>query len=205
MSLTPYKYEAHFKWKWHGVANAWDIPNKDDYETKLAADFRSALSAELAEKMALANHAFKLDGVQTNFTSGSSSFEYGFPLGHWNVDFAGETIIAFESDVQDPLAHKSPQLMQILTDGFEQLLAWLGDHPQIVATVLILGALTILAIWLINTATGAITTLGSTPGAFIITVGVLGLIGLVVVAVAFTGFGRKAATKAYRGARRITA
>src|SRR5271157_177504 len=203
MSVPTYKYEAHAQWKWHrdGI-NAWDVPNVQEYETKLTSDFQTLIEAEFAEKMAAAGHWYKITGVTTNFTSGKSSVVYNFPLPTWAVDFTGETILYFESDIQNASAHNSPQLWQIIQDSFAQLIAWAGDHPQVIWTIIGFGVVVWLAIQLINAGTGAVLSIGGNAGALALSIGILAVVGLGIFALFFTGRGKQATSKGYQLGRR---
>lgn len=163
----------------------------------------------MADKVTAAGHWFKLVSIATTFTSGKSSVVYGFPLPTWAVDFTGTTVVTFQTDVADPLAHNSPQLQQIIIDSFEQLIAYLGDHPQIVVAIVAAGILTWLAISLIKTGTQAIQAVGQTissvggaPGSAAIALGILAVAGLAVYALFFTRQGKKATSKGYQLGRR---
>ena len=178
MSIQTYSYEAHFNWKWHKTFDAWATQDEATVKASLTQGFKTAFLAEFAAKMAPTGHWYKMNDVQTNFTAYSSSWVFGLPTPNLNVDATGETVIFFESDVKDAMAHASPQLWQIIYDGIQQVSAWLGDHPEVVVGLLILGTLTVLAVWLINTTSGAIQGLGSNIGTLVLSLAVLGVVSL---------------------------
>jgi hypothetical protein len=202
MSVQTYVYEAHFKWKWYRSFDAWAVQDEATVKANLTSDYETALRAMLAEKMSQTGHWYKFNNVTTTFTSYTSSWTLPLPLPMLNVDVTGESIVFFESDVKDASAHGSPQLWQIIYEGIQQLFAWLGDHPQIVVALLAVGVLTILAIWLINTTTGAILSLGSNAGALILSLGILAVAGLGIYALFFTKTGARVGRKGYQLGRR---
>jgi hypothetical protein len=202
MSVQTYKYEAHFNWKWDKQFDAWAIQDEATVKANLTADFKTAFLSSFAAKMAQLGHWYKMNDVVTNFTAYSSSWGLPLPLPMLNVHAEGETIITFESDVQDASAHASPQLWQAIQDLIKSVLSYLAAHPEVVVFLLAVGILAILAIWLINTGTGAINRLGGDIGSLIITVGILAVAGLGIYALFMTTTGRRAASKGYQVARR---
>jgi hypothetical protein len=201
MSGQIYTYEAHFQWKWDKQFDAWATQDEATVKASLTQGFKTAFLAEFAAKMATAGHWFKFDDCTTTFSKYGSDWTLG-PLPVLHVHAEGETVIYFESDVQDATAHNSPQLWQIIYEGIQQVFAWLGDHPEIAVGLLVLGVLVVLAVWLINTVTNAIQTLGSNAGSLAIVLGVLFVTGLGIYALFFTKGGRRAASRGVQTARR---
>lgn len=202
MSVQTYPYEAHFTWKWHRSVDIWAIENNDVIKAKLIADMKTAFLSQFAEKLAAEGHWFRLDDVLTNITKLTAGYVVGIPIPAYAYDVEGETVIYFQSDIKDATAHGSSQLWQMVKESILQIIAWLGDHPQIVVALVAVGILTILTVWLINTGTGAIQTLGSNVGSTVITLGILVVLGLGIYALFFTKSGSRAGTKAYQLGRR---
>jgi hypothetical protein len=201
MSVQTYTYEAHFKWKFQKSFNAWAIQDETTVKANLTNDFKTAFLSSFAAKMAGTGHWYKMDDVKTTFSSYSSTWVAGLPP-FLSVNIEGETVIYFESDVQDASAHASPQLWQAVQDVITNVLKYLAAHPEVVVVLLAAGILTILAVWLINTATGAINRLGGDIGSLVITLGILSVVALGIYALFFTKTGQKAASKGYETARR---
>ena len=208
MSFPIYTYEAHFKWKWGTSQELWAIPTKPHVEDGITADMETVFKSSFAESMAQAGHWFKFDKVTTNFTKYDAGVGIGLPPVE-NINVEGETIIYFESDVKDALAHNSPQLWQVVQQVITNFMQYLAAHPELVAVVIGIGILTILAIQLLNTTAGsaqavsnALQGIGSNVGAAIIVIGGLVVVGLTVYALFFTKQGKKASSKAYQTARR---
>lgn len=179
MAVQIYTYEAHFNWKWHKNVDAWAIPTRETVEAQLKTDFETAFLAEFAAKLAAAGHWYKMDKVETNITKYSGTWGFPLPLPiSFNIDVEGTTTIFFETDVKDATAHASPQLWKVIKDCIYSVIHWLELHPSVLVVLLAAGFLTILAVWLINTYTGAVTKIGEDLVASIITLGFIGIGGL---------------------------
>jgi hypothetical protein len=202
VSVQTYPYEAHFKWKWHKDVDVWAIENKETVSAKLQADFKTAFLAQFAETLSAEGHWYRLDDVVTNITDYRGGYTFGFPVPGYAYDVEGETVIFFQSDIKDASAHNSPQLWQVVQDAIWSVIHYLALHPGIVVAIVALGILTILSIWLINTGTGAILSLGSNVGSALITLGILVVVGLGIYALFFSKGGRKAGRKTYQVGRR---
>lgn len=202
MSVETYPYEAHFKWKWHKVVDVWAIEPKETVIAKLQEDFKTAYRSSVIDMLTREGHWFRFDDVVTSITDYRGGYTFGFPIPGYAYDVEGETVIFFQSDIKDATAHNSPQLWEGVKDVIWSILYYLAKHPAIIVTILALGTLTILAIWLMNTGTGSIQRLGENLGSLLITLGILAVVGLGIYALFFTGSGKKAGTKGYQLARR---
>lgn len=202
MSVQTYPYEAHFKWKWHKPFDAWAVQDKDTVIANLKTDMKTAFMAQFAETLTREGHWYRLDDVSTNITKYEASWGLPLPFPQLNVDVEGETTVFFQSDIKDASAHNSPQLWEEVKNAIWSIVHYLTTHPGIIVILVTAGILTILAIWLINTGTGAILTIGSNLGALILTLSLLGVGAFALYALFFTRTGRKAGAKGYHVARR---
>jgi hypothetical protein len=198
MSIQTYGYEAHFKWKWHKTCDPWAIPSKETVEAQLTSDFKTAFLAEFAETLTKEGHWYSLTDVTTTFTKYEGSWGIPLPVPPFYIDVEGETVISFQSDIKDASAHNSPQLWEEIKEAIWDIAHYIGLHPEIGVLLLTAGVLTILAIWLINTITGAILSLGSNIGASVLTLGILGIMALGIYALFLTKKGKKTRSKARR-------
>jgi hypothetical protein len=198
MSVQTYPYEAHFKWKWHKTCDPWAIPSKETVEAQLTSDFKTAFLAEFAETLTKEGHWYSLTDVTTTFTKYEGSWGIPLPVPPFYIDVEGETVISFQTDIKDASAHSSPQLWEAVKEAIFGIIEYIGVHPEIGVILLAAGVLTILTIWLINTGTGAILSLGSSAGPFVLTLGILGIAALGIYALFFTKKGQKARSKRRR-------
>jgi Tfp pilus assembly protein PilV len=182
----------------------------------VASDFQTLMNqqavSQLQQKLGtMAGHWLKVNSIQSNVSAGEP--HYNVPWDFWNAawlcEVQGTTVINFDTDIADPTAHASPQLLQGLQDFISKLLQYLMQHPEIVVAVgviiIVVVSLHQVSSDLTNTATGvsnALAQIGSNIGATIITVGILAIAGLTIYAVFFTQTGRKAGSKGYQTARR---
>jgi len=208
MSGQTYTYEVHVQWKWTHDYGLWEIPSDADYQSHLIADMAKAFPASLAAQMAPTGHWYKFDDINTTIKSSTGGYVFGLPP-IWRVNTTGETIIHFESDVQDASIHNSPGLWEVVQTAIQQIIQYLGQHPEIVVGMIIVAGLTIVYIQMVNTTTKAaqdigktLQDVGSNIGAAVIVLGVLAVAGLGIYALFFTGTGRKAASKGYQTATR---
>lgn len=206
-TIKTYNYNCLFNFTTSIHAGMNDRQTQANVLQGLQATMAKVAAAKFADGFAaIPNHWFKVNSTIVTMTSFKESAPGpGWWLGidnYWTYDVTGTVVTNVDTDIADPKQELSPQNWWVIFLGVVAAiaLACVG-LPMLSVLVLTIVALSATAESLINTTTGALTTVGSNAGSVIVVLGILSVVGLAIYALFFTKTGEKATRKGYQAAK----
>jgi hypothetical protein len=171
---TTYHYNATYNFN-VTVQVRHEINGAPDVQQALAdvlQSMKTQVQNTFAEKLIASGHWFKVNSTTTTGTTGKPTDHinwYGpFPIPDgWDVPVSGQAVVDFDCDVQDMMAHNSPQLWEIIIGIAEAIVGVITANPLLfLIGCIVIVSLIVIAVVLfeLTNLTTAITKLFETTG-----------------------------------------